>query len=1224
MRRFRNSDPDVGTAPYRQTGPGAAAPLSPVIALADRPRAWLRPMLAVLLASASTWAGVAQHLVSNPPRFPFADQPAAYELVNLMPSLNFTDIIGIATPPGRTNELFVVIKTGRIYAITNLAAPTLTDFLDIRSKTFTVGECGLTGLAFHPNYAQNRRFFVFYTPTNSAAQRMYNAVSRFQTDPANPWRALPNSEQTLFAQHDVASNHQGGDLHFGPDGYLYVSLGDGGGGSAGATANAQKINNNLFAGILRLDVDEQPGSLTPNSHAAVVGGYRIPPDNPYVGATSFHGQSVNPSSVRTEFWAVGLRNPFRMSFDSYTGELYVGDVGEVTREEINRVVAGGNYGWNRAEGTLVYNAPPSGTTYLPPLYEYGRTGDANFQGFCVIGGVVYRGTRNPELFGRYIFADYTTRHVWALDPGQPAGSVRRLLTAAGQPVSFGFHPRTGEVLVVERSGSTGRISRLRRTPATDGPGLPQTLSATAVFSNLGTLATQEGVLPYEVNLPFWSDHAMKYRWFFFQDPAGVITRDASDRWTFPTGTVWVKHFELDLVRGNPATRRRLETRFLVKTAESVYGLTYRWRPDGSDADLVPDGGMDETIQIQDGGVIRDQVWRYPGRSECMVCHHGTAGGVLGFSTRQLNRNVVVAGSGINQLTAFGNLGVIQPPHSQPASLPRLSASDDLTVPLEDRFRSYLDVNCAYCHQPGGIGRGQWDGRLATPFHQAGILNGPVFDDLGIPGARVIIPDNLGASMIWQRISRLDDRHMPPLASSELNAPALELVRSFIEGGPPAPMRTEWTIGTYEGPGTPNYPVSAFAEFSAADNARTPAPGAVTRVPGDPQYSAANNPRSDDDYYFAGTYPAGFNGLTSTLVVPYDEPFSAWERSHGKTDPTNRIHLVLSPSQTSAGVRFQLRLEYCNGGVSIDGVRQPGFGEHSMVYRFRNGTGLETVLQSRVLNSVGPVVIEFDAAAVGATPGPNTIELVRTGPSLSGVSYWVEYDQVRLSVVPSAPPAVRTSWVIGTREGPSTPGYPGAAFAEFSIQNQRLDPSPGSVTRLPGDPQYAAASNPGADDHFYFAGTYPTGFNALTTPLQVPNDEPPVAWERAHSGADRFNRVHFMLSEAHLVPGARLRLIFEICSGKRMIGTVDSGFGEHDMIVSFRNTAGTVTQLLSRKITATGPVEVEFPVSAVAAQAGPNTIELNRTGPNASGESFWIVYDYLRLDSNVGGGYPAPY
>lgn len=171
----------------------------------------------------------------------------------------------------------------------------------------------------------------------------------------------------------------------------------------------------------------------------------------------------------------------------------------------------------------------------------------------------------------------------------------------------------------------------------------------------------------------------------------------------------------------------------------------------------------------------------------------------------------------------------------------------------------------------------------------------------------------------------------------------------------------------------------------------------------------------------------------------------------KTDPTNRIHLVLSPSQTSAGVRFRLLLEYCNGGVSIDGVRQPGFGEHSMVYRFRNGSGLETVLQSRVLNSVGPVVIEFDAAAVGATPGPNTIELVRTGPSLSGVSYWVEYDQVRLSVVPSAPPAVRTSWVIGTREGPSTPGYPGAAFAEFSIQNQRLDPAPGSVTRLPGIP-----------------------------------------------------------------------------------------------------------------------------------------------------------------------------
>ncbi|MBX3731783.1 MAG: PQQ-dependent sugar dehydrogenase [Verrucomicrobiae bacterium] len=956
-----------------------------------------------LLGFASLGVVEAQYLVSSPPRLPYTASSAGYQLVNAMPNLNFPMIICLAVPPGRTNELFVVERAGRIFAITNLASPTLTVFLDLRSRTFTAGECGMTGLAFHPNYAANRTFFVFYTPTNQARGRMENTVVRFQTDPTNPWRALPASEQELFAQHDTNDVHQAGDLHFGPDGYLYVALGDGGWSTG--WSNVQRIDRDFFSGILRLDVDQRPGSLAPNPHPAVVGGYRIPPDNPFIGTTSFAGSAVNPAAVRTEFWAVGMRNPFRFSFDSATGHLYATDIGNVTREEINRVVRGGNYGSDRYEGSVQLKTPTPGVTYRPPLYEYGRSGgDPNFQGICVIGGVVYRGTRHPELIGRYVFGDYGTRHIWALDPGQPSGpGVTRLLTASGAPISFFVHPGTGDLLVVERNGSTGRISRLQRTEGGGGPALPQTLSATGVFADLRSLEAREGMLPYEVNLPFWSDHAVKYRWFFLQDPSAVITRDATDRWSFPAGTVWVKHFELDLVRGNPATRRRLETRFLVKTAGGAYGITYRWRPDGTDADLVPEGGSDETILIQDGGVFRGQHWRYPGRAECMVCHNGTAGEVLGFSTRQLNRSVLVGGTPINQLTALGNLGVLQPPHSHPETLTRLAPPGDLTSSLEHRFRSYLDVNCAYCHLPGGVGRGLWDGRLETAFHEAGIVNGAVLEDLGINGARVIAPNQLTQSMIWHRISQMGDRHMPPLATSELNAEGMELVREFV------------------------------------------------------------------------------------------------------------------------------------------------------------------------------------------------------GES----------------------PALRTTWMVGTRQGPTAPGYPGSAFAEFSVQNQKADPGPGAVTRLPGDPQFSASDNPGADDNFYFAGTYPAGFNGLTAPLNVPNDEPPVAWERAHSGADRTNRVLFVLSGAHVVSGARLRLQFEICSGAASTPGSPVTFGEHHVLVRYINPTGQVTPILSRTLTAPGPVEVVFPASEVSAAAGPNAIEVIRTGPSAAGVSYWLIYDYLRVDSDVAGGFPLP-
>src|SRR6185503_7674972 len=220
-------------------------------------------------------------------------------------------------------------------------------FLNITNRVTIDFEQGLLGLAFHPNYASNGYFYVFYCYTNYAVSNSgaYNRLSRFQVSATNANVANANSEVILLNQFDEAGNHDAGDIHFGPDGYLYVPLGDEGGGNDSRN-NSQRINKDFFSGILRIDVDMRPGSLNPNPHASIVTptNYAVPPDNPFVGATTFNGVAVSPGQVRTELWAVGLRNPWRITFDAVTGELYCGDVGQSAREEINLIEKGRNYG----------------------------------------------------------------------------------------------------------------------------------------------------------------------------------------------------------------------------------------------------------------------------------------------------------------------------------------------------------------------------------------------------------------------------------------------------------------------------------------------------------------------------------------------------------------------------------------------------------------------------------------------------------------------------------------------------------------------------------------------------------------------------------------------------------------------------------------------------------------------------------------------------------------
>jgi glucose/arabinose dehydrogenase len=376
-----------------------------------------------------------------------------YLLQNIFPGVSFTRPVALATPPGETNRLFVVEQGGRVKVIANLGNPSAGVYLDISNRVRTGMEEGLLGLAFHPAYASNGQFYVFYSATVGAAR--VERISRFKVSASNPNLADPASEQTLIEQVDDFGNNQGGDLHFGPDGYLYVSLGDEG-AADDPTGNSQTITRDFFSGIIRIDVDSKAGNKAPNAHPAVrTGTYLVPADNPFVGATSFNGVPVDPTKVRTELWAVGLRNPWRFSFDPVTGKLWCGDVGRNQREEISIIEKGKNYGWAFREGNVAGpKLQPPGVVTTEPVWSYDPT-----QGRSIIGGVVYRGAL-PELAGTYIHGDWASGNLWALE-GLPGAHTARRLTVDAGVSAFGVDPRNGEVLVA--NVSTHAVRKLIRT-----------------------------------------------------------------------------------------------------------------------------------------------------------------------------------------------------------------------------------------------------------------------------------------------------------------------------------------------------------------------------------------------------------------------------------------------------------------------------------------------------------------------------------------------------------------------------------------------------------------------------------------------------------------------------------------------------------------------------------------------------------------------------------------
>jgi len=348
--------------------------------------------------------------------------------------------------------------------------------------------------------------------------------------------------------------------------------------------------------------------------------------------------------------------------------------------------------------------------------------------------------------------------------------MTRITTKTGIS-SFAEDPSNGDVLMTGHYDN--RILRLVRS-APAGQSFPPTLLDTGAFSSLADMTPNPGIVPYEINVSFWSDHGRKTRWFSVPNTNLTVEFDTLGNWSFPTGTVWIKHFDLELTNGVPASARRLETRFLVRNESGVYGVTYRWSSN-TNAALVPEDGLDDSFVISDGGIARTQTWHYPSRSECVRCHTPQGGFALGFNTRQLNHD----NGAENQLSALSASGYFDIPIPQPQTLPALVPATNESVSVETRVRSYLDANCVQCHQPGGTAQGLWDARFATPLENTGILEGLLLDDLGDPNNRVVRPGSLNHSTIYTRVANFGASHMPPLATSELNLEAIALLSRWI-------------------------------------------------------------------------------------------------------------------------------------------------------------------------------------------------------------------------------------------------------------------------------------------------------------------------------------------------------------------------------------------------------------------------------------------------------------
>ncbi|CAM4262235.1 PQQ-dependent sugar dehydrogenase [Zobellia nedashkovskayae] len=741
------------------------------------------------------------------------DVNASYGVTNAFPNLTFIDPVDMVELPGG-NEFLILGLQGHIWKISNKKSTSTKQLLlDVSDNVVNHADGGMLGVVLHPEYgitgSPNSEFiFVFYrytpvqgTDRTNAAVDGYMRLSRFRL-PTGANAINPSSEEVLMNIFDRHDWHNGGDMFFGPqDGFLYLAVGDE--GAAYDSYNVtQQIDKYLFGGVFRIDVDKRGGSIShpirkqplnagippngwPNSFTQ---GYYIPNDNPWVDNT---GKNLE------EFYALGTRSPHRITLDSQTGDIYIGDIGQGTEEEISLVRKGDNLQWPYREGnqngSIAIPNPLIGND-RPPIHAYGRT-----TGRAIIGGVVYRGNRYPELKGKYIFGDHETQNVSTFTKtGENTGDVAYLFNVptdgvgSKDGISSFFTDSDGFMYILDLFGTAqdgGVIHKIVRAGAVTDP--PKLLSSLNVFSDMQSLTTVDGIIPYDVNSPLWSDGAEKQRWIALPND-GVhdsameqIGFQKEENWSFPSGTVVIKQFNLPVDENDDSKIIKLETRFLIFTEDNdAYAVTYKWNDEQTDAFLI---GIDESVSQKyevkksDGSII-EQTWDFPTRDQCIQCHNSVAGYSLGLKTRQLNKNLTYPSTGItsNQLETWGHLNMFTNDISSHTKLPASAHINSDKASDVMKVRSYMDANCAYCHRPNGV-EGAFDARAMTALYDQSLINADVESHASIAGGKIIIPNNALNSVLYLRDASNSSDRMPPIGRNMLDEDYLQTLIGWIDG-----------------------------------------------------------------------------------------------------------------------------------------------------------------------------------------------------------------------------------------------------------------------------------------------------------------------------------------------------------------------------------------------------------------------------------------------------------
>jgi putative heme-binding domain-containing protein len=705
------------------------------------------------------------------------EPPSPYKTELAFPNLKFDEPLDITAAPD-CDRLFVTERYGRVFSFRNdpqtERAELLLDLNGVLGRT-TPRTVVAYGFALHPHFARNGFVYVTYVPDQSRELPRGTRVSRFHVPPDGPMRCEPRSERVILEW--PSGGHNGGCLKFGPDGLLYIATGDSS-GIADQYLTGQDLSS-LAGKILRIDVDHpDPGKA-----------YGIPKDNPFVSA----------KGARPEVWSYGLRQPWKMSFDRATGDLWTGNVGQDLWEQVYRIERGGNYGWSVLEGSHPFRPerPRGPTSILMPVIEHDHAGFRS-----ITGGFVYHGRKLKGLQGSYIYGDYDTGRIWMFRYDRRKKSVsdhRELYKSSLRLVGFG-EDNAGELYLLDHMG--GRISRLVPNPAANTAGqFPRRLSETGLFASTRDHTPAAGVLPYEVLAPQWCDGASKERFLALPGQSRIEFETltypqpapgASPGWKFPDGTVLAETLFVETEAGNPASRRRIETRLLhnerMPGNEEVgdqywRGYTYVWNDEQTDAVLLEEPqGRDSVLTLRDAkapGGKRQLSWHFPSRTECTVCHNTAAKYVLGLQTLQVNRDH--GSPAANQLRTLERLGLFtRPLPSPPEEMPRLTDYRDPAQDLDLRARSYLHANCSHCHRKWGGGNAEFQLLATLELADTGAAGTrPTQGMFNLPNARVIAARDPYRSVLFYRMAKRGPGRMPRLGSEEVDEAGLSLVHDWM-------------------------------------------------------------------------------------------------------------------------------------------------------------------------------------------------------------------------------------------------------------------------------------------------------------------------------------------------------------------------------------------------------------------------------------------------------------